>query len=387
MGSRANGSAADDSGEPQGTRGQRFRAFVKRNRNNLILAGIFILGVLIFCYPSFSNWWNSFHQSRALMDYAQNVSEMDTAQYQALLDAAHAYNDRLAQTGQKWTMTDADQAEYNSLLNIDGTGIMGYIQIPKINVELPLYHGTDDAVLQTSIGHLAGTSLPVGGESTHSVLSGHRGLPSARLFTDLDRLEEGDTFTLTILNETLTYEVDQIRIVEPTDLSDLQIEEGQDLCTLVTCTPYGINTQRLLVRGHRVANAMGDAEVTADAFQIRTSYIAAFIAVPVVLLLFIYVLVSTDRRHRKPDLVKEWLDSEGLEKPQIPLEDDELRSQRMRRTIRGLRGLGSRGGSAASHAQGGSGHSRVKPRHHTHGHKGSRRHGGPSAGSHRRPSR
>lgn len=348
-GAAESGPAAAEAPQSREARAGRFKAFVKRNRNNLILAGIFILGVLIFCYPSFSNWWNSFHQSRALMDYAQNVSDMDTAQYQELLDAAHAYNERLAQTGQNWNMSDADQEEYNSLLNIDGTGIMGYIQIPKINVELPLYHGTDDAVLQTSIGHLAGTSLPVGGESTHSVLSGHRGLPSARLFTDLDRLEEGDTFTLTILNETLTYEVDQIRIVEPTDLSDLQIEEGQDLCTLVTCTPYGINTQRLLVRGHRVANAMGDAEVTADAFQIRTSYIAAFIAIPVVLILFIYVLVSTDRSHRKRDVVSDWLHAEGLSKPQIPIEDDELRSQRVRRTMRGLRGRGSENTPTDSH--------------------------------------
>ena len=193
-------------------------------------------------------------------------------------------------------MSEEQQKQYDSLLNFDGTGNMGYINIPKINVELPIYHGTSDSVLQTSIGHLEETSLPVGGESTHTVLSGHRGLPSAKLFTDLDKLTEGDTFTLNILNQTLTYEVDQIRIVEPTDLSDLQIEEGQDLCTLVTCTPYGINTHRLLVRGHRIANQNGEAQVIADALQIRPIYIMPFVAVPILLILIIAVLIFPKRR-------------------------------------------------------------------------------------------
>lgn len=309
---RAKASKNMQAGVDEQQRGS-FGAFLKRNRVTLILVGVLILGLGIFFYPSFSNWWNSFHQSRAVMNYAEEVSQLDEEQYQSILDAAHAYNERLAQTGQIWNMTDEQTAEYNSLLDPNGDGIMGYIQIPKIDVQLPIYHGTDDSVLQTSIGHLAGTSLPVGGEGTHTVLSGHRGLPSARLFTDLDRLVEGDTFTLTILNETLTYEVDQIRIVEPTDLSDLQIEPGQDYCTLVTCTPYGINTQRLLVRGHRIANPNGDANVFAEAIQIRPVYIAVFIGVPVLVILFIYVLVSSG--HHRPDYEGRYLSEHGLSRP------------------------------------------------------------------------
>lgn len=258
------------------------------------------------------------------MQYNETASKLDTAKTQAILDAASQYNARLAQTGMKWQMSAADEKEYESLLNADGSGIMGYINIPKIDVELPIYHGTDDAVLQTSIGHLSGTSLPVGGPSTHCVLSGHRGLPSAKLFTDLDQMKEGDTFTLTILNETLTYQVDQIRIVEPTDLSDLQIVDGQDLCTLVTCTPYGINTHRLLVRGHRIPNVSGEAHVVAEAIQIRPQYVAPFIAVPVIILLFIIVLVSTRKGKKTPEVIESrYLQMKGLKKPELRPEDVE----------------------------------------------------------------
>ena len=181
---------------------------------------------------------------------------------------------------------------------------MGYIDIPKINITLPIYHGTDESVLQIAIGHLEGTSLPVGGKTSHCVVSGHRGLPSAKLFTDLDKLVEGDTWTMTILDYTVTYEVDQIRVVEPTDLSDLQMEKGKDYCTLVTCTPYGINTHRLLVRGHRIENVQGDARVTADALQIEPIYITPFIAVPILLILFILMLTSTRERRMHGKLWK-----------------------------------------------------------------------------------
>ncbi|MBR3069473.1 MAG: class C sortase, partial [Lachnospiraceae bacterium] len=190
-------------------------------------------------------------------------------------------------------------AEYNRQLAVTDSGIMGYIDIPKIRVTLPIYHGTDDTILQIAIGHIAGTSLPVGGASTHCVVSGHRGLPSARLFTDIDKLVEGDTFTMTVLNRTVTYEVDQIRIVEPTDLSNLQIEEGKDYCTLVTCTPYGINTHRLLVRGHRVANANGEANVIADALQIEPVYVAPVVAAPMLIILLILLFVMTSEPFRK----------------------------------------------------------------------------------------
>ena len=190
-------------------------------------------------------------------------------------------------------------AEYNRQLAVTDSGIMGYIDIPKIRVTLPIYHGTDETILQIAIGHIAGTSLPVGGASTHCVVSGHRGLPSARLFTDIDKLVEGDTFTMTVLNRTVTYEVDQIRIVEPTDLSNLQIEEGKDYCTLVTCTPYGINTHRLLVRGHRVANANGEANVIADALQIEPVYVAPVVAAPMLIILLILLFVMTSEPFRK----------------------------------------------------------------------------------------
>lgn len=200
------------------------------------------------------------------------------------------------------------------MLRIDGTEVMGYISIPKIHVKLPMYHGTDEEVLQTSIGHLEQTSLPVGGKSSHCSVSGHRGLPSARLFTDLDRLKEGDTWTMTILNETVTYQADQIRIVEPEDLSNLGIEKKKDFCTLITCTPYGINTHRLLIRGHRIPNADGDANLTADAIQIEPKYIAPFLAMPILIALLLIMIISTHRARRMgmTDNVTEYLQSRKL---------------------------------------------------------------------------
>ena len=287
-----------------------------------ILVGVMLVGIGLLAYPSLADYWNSFHQSRAVISYAENVANMQTDDYDQILESARGYNTALAQQGINWWLTDEAKAAYNEELNIDGSGIMGYINIQKIHVTLPIYHGTDEAILQTSIGHLQGSSLPVGGESTHCLLSGHRGLPSARLFTDLDKLKEGDTFTLTVLNETLTYEVDHIWIVEPEDLTHLAIEEGQDLCTLITCTPYGINTHRLLVRGHRIANADGDAMIIADAIQIRPVFIAPFLAVPILLLLLIYVLISTaaGKRSRKDGKTK-YLEDRGLEEAVLEPED------------------------------------------------------------------
>ena len=273
------------------------KSWLKKNRINLILIGIVLLGLGLIAYPGFADWWNSFHQSRAVASYAESVANLDASKYSEMLASAEAYNADLAKTGVRWIMTDEQMAEYNRQLAV--TGIMGYIDIPKIRVTLPIYHGTDDTILQIAIGHIAGTSLPVGGASTHCVVSGHRGLPSARLFTDIDKLVEGDTFTMTVLNRTVTYEVDQIRIVEPTDLSNLQIEEGKDYCTLVTCTPYGINTHRLLVRGHRVANANGEANVIADALQIEPVYVAPVVAAPMLIILLILLFVMTSEPFRK----------------------------------------------------------------------------------------
>jgi len=270
--------------------------WLRKNLVNIIICLIGIVGIGLLAYPSVADWWNSFHQSRAVASYAQAVADMDEATYEKLLSAAEEYNKKISENGISWTMTKAQEKEYNSLLNINDTGIMGYIDIPKINIQLPIYHGTDEAVLQIAIGHLAGTSLPIGGENSHCAVSGHRGLPSARLFTDLDKMSEGDVFTMTVLDRTVTYEVDQIRIVEPSDLSDLQIEEGEDLCTLVTCTPYGINTHRLLVRGHRIANLNGDADVVADALQIQPVYVAPFLALPILVVLIIWMFVATHQR-------------------------------------------------------------------------------------------
>lgn len=290
---------------------------IKWIRKNL-LSGVMVIGLLVgiglLAYPSIANYWNQFHQSRAIMSYSEAVDSMSKEDYEKILKSAREYNERLAERGLHWVMTDAEREEYMKELNIDGNGIMGYISVPKFHIRVPIYHGTEESVLQTAIGHLETTSLPVGGENTHCQISGHRGLPSARLFTDLDKIREGDTWTVTILNETLTYECDQIRIVEPEDLSELQLVEGKDLCTLITCTPYGINTHRLLVRGHRVPNAQGSADVTADGIQIEPIYIAPVLAIPGIILLLIVLMIST-RRAKKHDtgaILRKYMEDKGL---------------------------------------------------------------------------
>ena len=285
----------------------------KKKKNsliNLILVLIFLVGLSLLLYPSFSDYWNSFHQSRAIMSYLEDVGGMDSAEYDAVIARARAYNDAIDKESFRWFLSDEEREDYNSQLNVSKGGSMGYISIEKLHVQLPIYHGTDESVLQTSIGHLDWTSLPVGGESSHSVLSGHRGLPRAKLFSDLDKLTEGDVFTLNILNETLSYQVDQIRVVEPQDVTDLQIVPGKDYCTLVTCTPYGINTHRLLVRGHRVDNPMGDAKVVADAMQINTIYVVPFVTVPMLLLLLIFLLFMTGKHAPRRDSYSEIRDWE-----------------------------------------------------------------------------
>lgn len=244
-------------------------------------------------YPTVSDYWNSLHQSHAIASYAEQVAEIDSDTYEQLWADAQAYNQSLIDKADRYDMTDEERAQYESLLNVSGNGIIGYIEIPSINCSLPIYHGTDEAILQIAVGHIEGTSLPVGGSGTHCVLSGHRGLPSARLFTDLDKMVIGDTFLMRVLDETLTYEVDQIRIVLPYELDDLEIEEGKDYCTLVTCTPYGINSHRLLVRGHRIENRE-DAQairVTADAMQIEPLLVAPIVAIPMLLILLVILLL------------------------------------------------------------------------------------------------
>ena len=277
---------------------------MKKNKNRIttvLLALVFLAGLSLLLYPTVSDYWNSFHASRAVAAYAQEVADLNGAEYDALLEAARDYNVRVPERSNTFALTEAEQAEYQSLLNMDGTGIMGYIEIPNIKLSLPIYHGTEESVLQIAVGHLDWSALPVGGEGTHCVLSGHRGLPSAKLFTNLDQLREGDTFTLRVLDEVLCYEVDQIRIVEPQDTAALLPEPGQDLCTLVTCTPYGVNTHRLLVRGHRIETPdSADAiRVTSDAMQIEPILVAPAVGVPLVLLAVAVLLLSDRRRRRK----------------------------------------------------------------------------------------
>ena len=223
----------------------------KKHISTIIIALIFLAGLGFLLYPTVSNLWNRAQQSRAIATYTKQVEKLDDSQNKEMLKAARKYNKSLLKKSDHWKLSKKDKKKYESLLDVSGTGIMGYIEVPKIDCSLPIYHGTDEGALQIAIGHLEGSSLPVGGKSSHCVLSGHRGLPSARLFTDLDQMEEGDVFVLNVLGRKLAYEVDQIKVVLPDEMSDLEIVQGKDLCTLVTCTPYGINTHRLLVRGHR----------------------------------------------------------------------------------------------------------------------------------------
>ena len=273
---------------------------MKKRISTILLILAFLAGVSLLLYPSVSDYWNSLHASRAVANYAQEVQSMDRTQYDEMWQAAVDYNASLLKRENGYFLTDEQQAQYDGLLDVSGTGIMGYIEIPAINVSLPIYHGTSDAVLQIAVGHIDWTSLPVGGAGTHCVLSGHRGLPSAKLFTNLDQVIEGDTFSIRVLDEVLTYEVDRILIVEPEDVSALAIEPGKDLCTLVTCTPYGINSHRLLVRGHRIENPEQAASirVTSDAIQIEPLLVAPVLALPVLLVLLILLLLPGKKKNR-----------------------------------------------------------------------------------------
>lgn len=271
---------------------------MKKHLSTILLILIFLIGLSLLLYPSFSDWWNSFHQSRAIASYAQQVAVMDDNQYAEIWNAAWEYNRSLTERDNSFLLSEEQKTEYEQLLNLGGNGVMAYIEIPAIDVSLPIYHGTDEGVLQVAVGHLEWTSLPVGGQGSHCVVSGHRGLPSAKLFTDLDKLVVGDVFILRVLDEVLTYEVDQILIVEPDDTQDLMIEEGKDLCTLVTCTPYGINSHRMLVRGHRIDNIeeARTIRVTADAIQIEPVIVAPMLAAPILLILLIMLLLPRRRK-------------------------------------------------------------------------------------------
>ncbi|MBQ6898710.1 MAG: class C sortase [Clostridia bacterium] len=269
---------------------------MKNKSSTIALLLIFLVGLSLLLYPTFSNYWNSFTQSRAIASYSEKVAEIDTEEYDRILQYAKNYNDLFVGRTSLWVLNDDQRDAYDEQLNVFGNGVMGYIEIEKIKCSLPIYHGTSDSVLQIAVGHLDGSSLPVGGTGTHCVLSGHRGLPSAKLFTDLDQLGEGDTFVLYVLDEMYTYQVDQIRIITPDDLSALTVEPDKDLCTLVTCTPYGVNSHRLLVRGQRIDNIIvSNVKVTADAMQIEPMIVAPVVAIPILFSLLMMIVVKDIR--------------------------------------------------------------------------------------------
>ena len=274
---------------------------MKKNKSTAILILVFFVGLSLLLYPTISDYWNSFHSSKAIATYAAEVAKLDPISYDQIWEEARTYNKMLAEKRNKYILSEEEYAAYEKLLDITGTGIMAEIEIPSVRVDLPVYHGIDESVLQVAAGHLEWTSLPVGGESTHCVISAHRGLPSAKLFTNLDELAEGDVFLLRTLDELLTYEVDQILIVEPEDISALHIESGKDLCTLVTCTPYGINSHRLLVRGHRVetVETLSWAKVTSDALQIEPIIVAPLLALVIIAVLLVVVGISDNYKKKE----------------------------------------------------------------------------------------
>ena len=275
---------------------------MKKNKSTIILILVFFVGLSVMLYPTISDYVNQLHQTRAVANYAADVDKLSDADYTAYFEAADAFNAQIAADPDALYFPDRFPS-YESTLDVTGTGIMGYITIEKIGVELPIYHGTSDAVLQVAAGHLEGTSLPVGGTSTHTVISAHRGLPSAKLFTNLDQLEVGDTFTITVLDRTLTYEVDNISIILPTETDSLKVSEGKDYITLMTCTPYGINTHRLLVRGRRITtpDKLKHIRVTSDAIKIEPILTAPIMALPLLLVLLFWLLFAPRKRSSTKD--------------------------------------------------------------------------------------
>jgi len=266
----------------------------------VLLVVAFFAGLSLLLYPSVSDYWNSMHQTKAINAYNDAVAKIKEVEYDLLWEAAEEYNKKITERSNIYLQTEAEKEIYPQLLDLNGTGMIGFLEIPAIEVEMPVYHGTSASVLQIAAGHVEWTSLPTGGNGTHCVLSGHRGLPSAKLFTDLVDLMVGDKFVLRVLNRTMTYEVDQILTVLPDDTSALQISEDEDYCTLVTCTPYGINTHRFLVRGHRVENDVEEKKVyvTADAIQIEPVIVAPVVALPLLSVLLLWLIASDRRRKR-----------------------------------------------------------------------------------------
>lgn len=277
------------------------KKFLKKHLVEMILFLILLAGLCLLLYPTVSDWWNSLHQTRAIASYTDAVENTSEEDLQAMLDAAYAYNEKLKNRASSFTLNEEEMAEYESLLDLGGSGVMGVIEIPAIKVNLPIYHGTEEEVLQVAVGHITGSSLPVGGLGTHCLLSGHRGLPSARLFTDLDQIVEGDIFTITVLNHKITYQVDQIRIVLPEEVDQLSIVDGKDYCTLITCTPYGVNTHRILIRGQRIENMEGDFVIHREATRVPSYLVILAVGLPVLVIIFVGTLVYYQVKRPKKD--------------------------------------------------------------------------------------
>ncbi len=297
----------------------------KGRLSTILLIAALLVGLSVMLYPTVSDWWNSKTQSRAIAEYVEQVEKLDEVDYEAILERANEYNEQIKQLSSPFT--DYDEVEgYEDILDVAGNGVMGYISIPQINVELPIYHGTSEGVLNVAVGHLQGSTLPVGGEGTHAVISAHRGLPSAKLFSDLDELVVGDTFTITVLKEVYTYEVEEINIVEPDQMEKLLCVDGEDLVTLMTCTPYGVNTHRLLVRAHRIDTIYDKETKTAsvDAIQLDSLLVVPFIAAPLLILLIIY-WVWGGRKGKKKKSVEKLADDfmSADEKAKPPDKQDE----------------------------------------------------------------
>lgn len=267
------------------------------NLSTIILVAIFFVGLSVLLYPTISDFWNEKRQSQAIVDYDSFIEDLTPEDYSELFEKADEYNGKIRNMAFPFLTHKNIADEYYSTLDVNGNGMMGYITIEKIKVQLPVYHGTSDAVLNSAVGHVEGSSIPVGGESTHAVLSAHRGLPSAKLFTNLDKLEIGDIFTIRILDRTITYQVDQILIVLPEETDALNIVAGEDYCTLVTCTPYGINTHRMLVRGTRIENIEPDRiiNIITDAYQIDPLLVTPAVAAPMLGILLIILLVKSGK--------------------------------------------------------------------------------------------
>lgn len=268
---------------------------MKKRKTTRIMVLFFFIGLLILFYPTLSNYYNEKNQSKSIYTYESIIDKYDEEKYQILKEEAMSYNKKLSSLKEP-LLTYKSLKNYKKILNVNNEGMMGYLTIDKIKVELPIYHGTSSSVLNSAVGHLEGTSLPVGGKGTHSVLSAHRGLPSAKLFSELDRLEIGDTFKITILNEVHIYEVDKIEIVKPSNSSSLKIDKNNDYVTLLTCTPYGINTHRLLVRGKRVLKETKKVYITTEGFKINKLLVIPIIAVPIILLLLLLTLIKPVKR-------------------------------------------------------------------------------------------